>query len=73
LKSRACGASGWCGRSRLGAMLKSYGARGVSVANLAITVEELKRARTPRAGGSVTVGMPHGLFVEGMGIESAFA
>jgi hypothetical protein len=47
------------------------------VANLAITVDEekVKRARTlwAGAGGSLTECLPHGLFVEGMGIESPFA
>jgi hypothetical protein len=58
-------------------MLKSCGARGVGVASLAIRVDEekVKRARTLWAGvgGSLTGGMSHGLFVEGMGIESPFA
>jgi hypothetical protein len=49
-------------------MLKSYGARGVGVARLAITVENVRRARTLWAGdgGSLTEGMPHGLSVEGV-------
>ena len=50
-------------------MLKSCGARGVGVASPAITVDEakVKRARTLWAGvgGSLTEGLPHGLFVEG--------
>ena len=58
-------------------MLKSCGARGVGVASLAITVDEVKvkRARTlwAGAGGSLTGYVPHGLFVEGMGIDSPFA
>jgi hypothetical protein len=56
-------------------MLKSCGARGVGVASLAITVDEVKvkRARFLWAGGSLTEGEPHGLFVEGMDIESPFA
>jgi len=58
-------------------MLKSCGARGVGVTSLAITVDEekAKRARTlwAGAGGSLTEGVPHVLFVEGMGIESPFA
>ena len=43
------------------------------MANLAITVDEeqVKRARTLWAGGSLTEYVPHGLFVEG--IESPFA
>ena len=51
-------------------MLKSCGARGVGVASLAITVDEekVKWARTLWAGA----GVPHGLFVEGMGIENLF-
>jgi hypothetical protein len=48
-------------------MLKSYGARGVGVARLAITIEKAKRARTLWAGGSLTEGM---LSVEG--IENPF-
>jgi hypothetical protein len=47
-------------------MLKSCGARGVDVASLAITVEKVMWARTLWAG------VPHGLFVEGMGIENLF-
>ena len=41
---------------------------------LVITVEKVRLARTLWAGDgeSLTEGMPHGLFVEGMGIESPF-
>ena len=55
-------------------MLKSCGARGVGVASLAITVDEVKvkRARFLWAGGSLTEGVPHGLFVGGIGIENLF-
>jgi hypothetical protein len=56
-------------------MLKSCGERGVGVASLAITgtKRRLSEQGFLRAGGSLTEGVPHGLFVEGMGIESAFA
>ena len=52
-------------------MLKSCGARGVGVASLEITVDEekAKGTRFLSAGGSLTEGVPHGLLVEGMGIE----
>jgi hypothetical protein len=42
---------------------------------VAITVaeEKAKWARFLWAGGSLTEGVPHGLFVEGMGIESPYA
>jgi predicted nucleic acid-binding protein len=57
-------------------MLKSCGARGVGVASLTITVDEVKvkRARTllAGAGGLLTEGVRHGLLVEGMGIENPF-
>jgi hypothetical protein len=55
-------------------MLKSCGARGVGVASLAITVDEenVKWARSLWAGGLLAEGMPHGLCVEGKGIENPF-
>jgi hypothetical protein len=55
-------------------MLKSCGARGVGVGSLAITVDEehVKRARSLWAGGLLTEGMPHGLFVEGTSVENLF-
>jgi hypothetical protein len=55
-------------------MLKSCGARGVGVASLVITVDEenVKLARFFWAGGLLTEGMPHGLFVEGTSIENLF-
>jgi hypothetical protein len=57
-------------------MLKSCGARGVGVAGLTITVDEenMKRARAlgSGAGALPTKGMPHGLLVEGMGVENPF-
>jgi len=51
-------------------MLKSCGARGGSVARLAITVEKVKRARTLCAGGSLTECMSHSISAEG--IENPF-
>jgi len=55
-------------------MLKSCSARGVGVASLAITVDEenVKWARSFWAGGLLTEGTPHGLFVGGIGIENLF-
>ena len=57
-------------------MLKSCGARGVGVAGLTITVDEenMKRARALGSGADAlpTEGMPHGLLVEGVGVENPF-
>lgn len=55
-------------------MLKSCGARGVGVAGLTIKVdqENIKLARALGPGRSLTEGMPHGLLVEGMGVENPF-
>jgi hypothetical protein len=57
-------------------MLKSCGARGVGAAGLTITVDEenMKRARDLGRGadGLPKEDMPHGLLVEGMGVENPF-
>jgi hypothetical protein len=37
-----------------------------------VAAAQVTRAMTLWAGGSLTEGMPHGLFVEGMVIESPF-
>ncbi len=57
-------------------MLKSCVARGVGVAGLTITVgeENTKQARALGSGADAlpTEGMPHGLLVEGIGLENPF-
>ena len=57
-------------------MLKSCGARRVGVAGLRITVDEenMKLAKALESGADAlpTEGIPHGLFVEDLGVEDPF-
>jgi hypothetical protein len=54
-------------------MLKSCGARGVGVAGL-VGEENMKQARALGSGADAlpTESMPHGLLVEGIGLENPF-
>ena len=53
-------------------MLKSCGERSRRGPTITVDEEKVKRPRFFWAGGSLTEGVPHGLFVEEVGIENLF-